>query len=266
MNLRIAAIVVVSALFLSGCDNSSDSNGFSDSNIPRQLTILVTNDDGIGAPGIDSLVNTLTLMDNVEVVVVAPAENQSQSADKTTQGELVFEDSATTSGYLGTAVYGFPADAVNVALKQLEITPNLVVSGVNSGHNVGPIAPISGTVGAAQIAARAGFPAVAVSAGLTSDTDFDAAAELVIAWIENNRAALGDNSARADIVTSFNIPNCTQGNIRGLVEVPRADAYPAGTPNIFFTDCSVEPDGPPTSDLDAIIKGFASQTELPLDF
>ena len=75
MNLRIAAIVVVSALFLSGCDNSSDSNGFSDSNIPRQLTILVTNDDGIGAPGIDSLVNTLTLMDNVEVVVVAPAEN-----------------------------------------------------------------------------------------------------------------------------------------------------------------------------------------------
>ena len=50
MNLRIAAIVVVSAFFLSGCDNSSDSNGFSDSNIPRQLTILVTNDDGIGAP------------------------------------------------------------------------------------------------------------------------------------------------------------------------------------------------------------------------
>lgn len=259
MNLRIAALIVVSALFLSSCDDSSDSNG------PRQLTILVTNDDGIGAPGIDSLVNNLTLMNNVEVIVVSPAENQSGSSDRTTEGELVFQDSATTSGYPAVVVFGFPADSVNVALNQLGIVPDLVVSGVNSGQNVGPFAPISGTVGAAQAGARAGFPAVAVSAGFSANSDYDSGAELVVAWIEDNRVALGNGSASAETVTSFNIPDCTAGSIRELVQVPRAESFPAGV-NVFATDCSVEPAGQPVSDVDAMIKGFASQTQLPLDF
>jgi 5'-nucleotidase len=229
------------------------------------LTILVTNDDGIGAPGIDSLVNQLTALDNVDVMVVAPAENQSGSSDKTTDGEVVWENSATVSGYSGIAVYGFPADAVNVALNQLDIIPNLIVSGVNSGQNVGPLAPLSGTVGAAQTGARAGFPAVAASAGFASALDFDAAAQLVTAWIEDNRSALANNSASAETVTSFNVPDCTSGNIRELVAVPRADSIPAGV-NVFVTDCSVEPDSAPISDVDAMIKGFAAQTQLPLNF
>lgn len=263
MNLRIAVFAVVSTLLFTGCSDANNNN-FS-SELPQQLTILVTNDDGIGAPGIDSLVNNLIALDNVEVVVVAPAENQSGSSDKTTEGDVVYENSATTSGYSGIAVYGFPADAVNVALNQLDIIPDLVVSGVNSGQNVGPFAPLSGTVGAAQTAARAGYPAVAASAGLLDNSDFDAAADLVTAWIEDNRSALEDNSASADTITSFNVPECTAGNIRELVEVPRADSIPAGV-NVFFTDCSVEPESAPISDVDAISKGFASQTQLPLDF
>jgi 5'-nucleotidase len=262
MNLRIA-FFVVSTLFFTGCSDS-DNDSFPSESVP-ELMILVTNDDGIGAPGIDSLVNNLIALDKVEVVVVAPAENQSGSSDKTTEGDVVYENSATTSGYAGIAVYGFPADAVNVALDRLDMTPDLVVSGVNSGQNVGPFAPLSGTVGAAQTAARAGYPAVAASAGPGSTSDFDAAAELVTAWIEENRRALADNSASVDTVTSFNVPECSAGNIRELVEVPRADSIPAGA-NPFITDCSVEPDSAPISDVDAIIKGFAAQTQLPLDF
>jgi 5'-nucleotidase len=125
-------------------------------------------------------------LDNVEVVVVAPAENQSGTSDKTTEGDVVWENASSTSGYSGIAVYGYPADAVNVALNQLDIIPGVVVSGVNSGQNVGPLALLSGTVGAAQTAARAGYPAIAASAGFGSESDFDAAAQLIVGWIDDS--------------------------------------------------------------------------------
>lgn len=264
MKLRITAAIVVSVLAFTGCSNSSNNSNDSNQS-PQMLTILVTNDDGIGAPGINTLVNQLVELDNVDVRVVAPAENQSGSSDKTTDGEVIWIDSATSGGYAGVAVYGYPADAVNVALNQLDIVPGLVVSGVNSGQNVGPFAPLSGTVGAAQTGARAGYPAVAASAGIGENADFGAAVELVIAWIEDNRSALDDNTSSAETVTSFNVPECTAGSIRELVKVPRADSIPEGV-NVFFTDCSVVPDSAPTSDVDAMIKGFAAQTQLPLDF
>ena len=128
------------------------------------LTILVTNDDGIGAPGIDALVNALQALDDVEIVIVAPAENQSGSSDKTTDGPVASAPGATASGVEGTAVSGFPADSVNVALDELGIEPDLVVSGVNEGQNIANLAPISGTLGAARTALRRGVPAVAASA------------------------------------------------------------------------------------------------------
>ncbi len=99
----------------------------------------MTNDDGIGAPGIDSLVNTLLALENVEIKLAAPAENQSGSSDKTTEGEVVWADSSTASGYAGIAVYGFPADSLRVAIEELDITPDLVVSGVNQGQTDVPL-------------------------------------------------------------------------------------------------------------------------------
>jgi len=263
MTIRIAVFSVVSALLFTACSDNDDV-AFSDA--APTLTILVTNDDGIGSPGIDNLVNELSAVDNVEVMVVAPAEEQSGFSDMVSDTEVAFEDSATISGVMGTAVFGTPGDAVNVALSELNITPNLIVSGTNAGQNVGPGARFSGTVGAAQIGARAGFPAVASSAGQGEiDSDFTAAAEFVIAWIEENRMALLDGSASADTVTSFNVPECTAGSIRGLVQVPLADAVVTGV-NHTITDCSVEPPGNPVDDIDALIQGFATQTQLPLDF
>jgi len=263
MRLRIAILWLASILLLNGCSDSSDQSGDAGQSL-QELTILVTNDDGIGAPGIDNLVNSLLELDAVVIRVVAPAQNQSGSSDKTTEGEVVWEDSATISGFSGIAVYGFPADAVGVALGELGIEPDLVVSGVNQGQNVGPFARPSGTVGAARFAARAGYPAVAASAGIPADADFGAAAALVVAWIEDNRNALADGTASTARVTSFNVPQCTAGSIRALVEVPLADSIPGGA-NVFFTDCSVEPDSAPTSDVDALFKGFAAVTEVPLE-
>ena len=264
MNLRATAFFFVSSMLLAGC---SSDNGNSNVIVlpPQSLTILVTNDDGIGAPGIDSVVNTLLQLENVDIKVVAPAENQSGSSDKTTDGEVVWENSSTVSGVSAIAVFGFPADSVRVALEELDIVPDLVVSGVNQGQNVGPFAALSGTVGAARYAARAGFPAVSGSAGLGANADYDAASALVATWIEDNRSALANNSASTETVTSFNVPGCTAGEIRELVAVPLADAIPPGA-NVFVTDCSVEPTSAPVNDVDAMIKGFAAVTDVPLVF
>lgn len=232
---------------------------------PEPLRILVTNDDGIGAPGIDVLVTALTAMDDVEITIVAPAENQSGSSDKTTPGGATSAAGTTASGVEGTAVAGFPADAVNVALGEMGLEPDLVVSGVNKGQNVGPLAAISGTVGAARTAIRQGVPAVAASAGLSDGTDFAAAADLVVEWIEENRDVIADGSVGTETVVSFNVPDCTAGSIGALVEVPLAAEIPEGV-DPFVTDCSVPPgEEDPVDDVDAISQGFATETLVPAE-
>lgn len=232
---------------------------------PDPLTILVTNDDGIGAPGIDGLVNALLELDAVEVVVVAPAENQSATSDKTTPGGAAHDDGVTASGFAGTAVDGFPADTIAVALDELGVEPDLVVSGINEGQNTGPLAWISGTVGAARTAARRGIPAVAGSAGLGETADYESATMRVVAWIEEHRAELAGGSASADTVTSFNVPTCTAGTIKAdVLEVPLAAAIPDGV-DPFTSDCTVEPAQTPADDVAAVAAGYAAQTSVPLD-
>ncbi|MDG2047307.1 MAG: 5'/3'-nucleotidase SurE [Halioglobus sp.] len=257
-------IIYLSIAMLVGCSGGSDK--IAAPALPQTLTILVTNDDGIGAPGIDALVTGLLQLDDVNVELVAPAENQSGSSDKTTIGHLISEDSTTVSGYKGIAVYGYPADAVNVALEDVGIIPHLVVSGVNAGQNVGPFAALSGTVGAARTAAIAGYPAVAVSASpFTEYVDYNAAVGLVTDWVKDNRDVLLGGSANVDTVTSFNIPGCTQGVARRLVNVPLAESIPEGHGSrLFKTNCSLQPEGPPTTDVDAMVKGHAAVTDVPL--
>ena len=223
---------------------------------------MVTNDDGIAHPGIDTLVTELQTLEGVEVVVVAPAADKTGTSDSTTPGGATYADGATASGYEGTAVDGFPADTVNVAIDELGIEPDLVVSGVNQGQNVGPLAYASGTVGAARTAIRRGIPAIAGSAGLTEGTDYGAVAELISAYITEHRSEYADGTADASTVVSFNIPDCTAGAIKELVEVPLATVIPPGA-NIFVTDCSVEAATPPADDIAAIMAGHAAVTLVP---
>src|SRR5215203_33335 len=78
---------------------------------PAVITVLVTNDDGVGAPGIDTLVEALRAQKNTKIVVVAPDVNKSGSGGQTTPGTLTTAAATTASGYEATAVQGFPADA-----------------------------------------------------------------------------------------------------------------------------------------------------------
>ena len=136
--------------------------------VKRTLSILVTNDDGVGAPGINAVVQGLRALPHTKVTVVAPLTNQSGTGGKTTPGALVATRATTAAGYPAWAVHGYPADTITWAIDQhgISFRPDLVVSGINFGQNIGPLADDSGTVGAARAAVKQGIPALAASQGV----------------------------------------------------------------------------------------------------
>lgn len=227
---------------------------------PATLRILVTNDDGIGAPGIDALVQGLRGLERVRITVVAPATNQSGTGDKTTPGTLTTEQATTTSGYPAVAVQGFPADTVNFALDGgIPDKPHLVASGVNAGQNLGPVVNISGTVGAARTAVRRGVPAVAISQGTGEPLDYPSGVREAVRWVKEHRKALTKKGAKPPTeVANINVPTCPTGKVRGLVNVPSATAG----------DITVTPDclsklKKPTDDVIAFANGYASLSKVP---
>jgi 5'-nucleotidase len=129
----------------------------------RPLRVLVSNDDGVKAPGLDALVKGLRKIPKVTVTVVAPATNQTGGAGQTTPGPLKARKTTTMSGYPAVAVEGFPADSVNFALRTAvrRSRTDLVITGINPGTNLGFYVDLSGTVGAARAAASKGLPALA---------------------------------------------------------------------------------------------------------
>jgi len=230
------------------------------------LTILVTNDDGIGAPGIDALVLALQGLPDVEVVIVAPATDQSGSSDRTTPGDLATSAATTISGIAGTAVEGFPADSVNMALDVLGIEPDVVVSGANTGQNIGIFVPLSGTVGAARTAARRSIPAIAVSAGGLENSDYATAAAIAADEVSARRASLGFGANDEQTVVNLNVPTCAIGSeVRGVVDVPVATAFPAGTNGLDLVfDCNSSATEP-ADDAVALTIGFASRSIVAAD-
>ena len=230
---------------------------------PIVLRILVTNDDGVGADGIDAIVQGLLTLENVEVTVVAPLENQSGTGGKTTDGELVVTDTTTKSGYPAKAVAGFPADSIVWAIDQggIDFVPDLVVSGINSGQNYSSeIIPFSGTVGAARAAAARGIPALALSQGLGEPLDFPSGVAAGLAWIESNVAALLDDDGAIDSFTNINIPTCAPGTtIRGTVEVPVASLNGS---DYDTQDCASTTEA--TSDVTGFQSGFVTVSQLPV--
>jgi 5'-nucleotidase len=137
------------------------------------MLILLTNDDGIQAPGLVALYRELVKLG--EVNVVAPETVQSATGHGITITTPLLTNRVTVQEtFDGIAVDGRPADCVKVAIaKLLPRQPDLVVSGINSGANVGINVIYSGTVAAAIEAAFLGLPSIAVSLLLRSDVPVD---------------------------------------------------------------------------------------------
>jgi 5'-nucleotidase len=227
----------------------------------RPLRILVSNDDGVAAPGIDALVQALAAEPATEVTVVAPATNQSGSGGKTTAGTLTATPATTASGYAATAVQGFPADSVDYGLSTVMASPpDLVMSGANAGQNLGPVVDVSGTVGAARAAAQHGVAALAVSAGLGTPIDYKTAVDAAVAWLHDHRDALLSSPGAPTSVANLNVPTCSAGSVRGQVDVPADAAAPVDTA-VAPADCtSTAPAG--STDAAAFHVGFATLSDV----
>jgi 5'-nucleotidase len=189
-------------------------------NPPKTLHILVTNDDGVAAPGIATVVDALQALPNVDVRVVAPATNQSGTGANFSTTPLTVAPAATASGDPATAVTGFPADSVLYDVLAAHDHPDVVVSGINFGQNLGNITELSGTVGAARTANQLGIPAIAASQGLGSSIDYATGARLVVAVLSEFRHSYEKGSAPAQTI-NLNIPSCAPGtSVRGVRLLP----------------------------------------------
>ena len=165
------------------------------------MHIMVTNDDGIHAPGILALAEALR--DLGEVTVVAPDRERSAAGHSLTLHSplRVFE---LRPGFF--AVDGTPTDCVNMGIHSLlPFRPDLVVSGINQGANLGDDITYSGTVAAAMEATLMGIPAIAVSLASFERSDhFPAAAQVALRVARQVR----DNGLPVDTFLNVNVPNC----------------------------------------------------------
>jgi 5'-nucleotidase len=280
MRNRLGAAALLAALLVTGaCSSSSKKSSGSATTVASaataaagatsttasvpKLTILVTNDDGYNAPGINTLVVALLKLPDVVVKVVAPATNESGTGSKTTAGTLTATDTRTKGGYPAVAVKGYPADTVRYAFDTLHIKPDVVVAGVNLGQNVGPFIDISGTVGAARAGAARGVPAVASSQGLGSPVQYDVTTAAVIKWLTTNRSKLQpDTGSKAGTVTNINGPSCAAGlSPRGTITLPPATA---GTTNALSTSQDCASTATPTNDVEGLNEGYIVVDTIPL--
>jgi 5'-nucleotidase len=237
------------------------------------MLILLTNDDGINAPGLVAMYRELVKLG--EVHVVAPETVQSATGHGITITTPLLTSSVTVeNGFTGIAVDGRPADCVKLAIaKLLPRQPDLVVSGINAGANTGINVVYSGTIAAAIEAAFLGLPAVASSLYLRRDvpTDYARAAVFTRQTIE----LILEAGLPAGRVATINLPALEPGEQPTGVKLVRqcvrgwADTYeerkdPRG--RSYFWNSSVFTLGDTEDDTDVAALRDKYITVTPLQF
>lgn len=235
------------------------------------MRILLTNDDGVYAPGLRALRTELKKLG--EVTVVAPAGEQSGVGHSITllTPLLVQEVLDENNDFMGWAVEGRPADCVKLALLELLKEPvDLVVSGINAGSNAGINILYSGTCAAAIEGAFFRCTSVAVSLEYTKPKplDFARAAELARQTIEQVLA----HRTAAGTLFNINIPSLEKGPIRGIRVVPQniapyKETYdrridPRGRVYFWSGPDFCCPDPHPDTDVTALAEQFITVTPL----
>jgi 5'-nucleotidase len=184
------------------------------------MKVLLTNDDGIQATGLNVMRRALLEVPGVELAVIAPDSNRSATARSiTTRKPLSVEEVEFGDGSVGFATDGTPVDCVRfAALGLVESEPELIVSGINHGSNLGDDITYSGTVAAALEGIVLGVPAIAVSQQsnmreldfrLGREFDFDQAAAFVARMVEELE------SVPMPAGTLLNV-NCPGGDVKGV--------------------------------------------------
>ena len=177
----------------------------------RPYRILVTNDDGVRAPGILAVAQALQSLG--EITIAAPAENQSGKGHSIVTSDPIFVDQVALPGGLRAySIVATPATCVKVGVRALMPgRPDLVVSGINRGYNLGMVTYVSGTVGAAREAALMGIPAIASSLAV-EETDYAPAAEIV----RQVAGKIRENGLDAGVLLNVNVPAGPAASIKGI--------------------------------------------------
>lgn len=235
------------------------------------MRILLTNDDGIFAPGLRALLPELRKLG--DVTVVAPATEQSAVGHSITllNPLIVQEVYDEHKEPLGWAVEGRPADCVKLALTQLlPEWPDLLVSGINSGSNAGINVLYSGTVAAAIEGAFFDIPSIAVSLEYKRPTklDFPQAADIARRVIEQILVHRPEHGRLFNV----NIPNLDNGPPRGVKVVPQGtkpykESYdrrmdPRGRTYYWISTDISSPDLSGNSDVTALADQYVTVTPL----
>lgn len=232
---------------------------------------LLTNDDGILAPGLAAMHSVVATV--ARASVVAPEVPRSATAHAVTLGEAVAVSRVDAHGqFHGWAVDGQPADCVKLALRELlDERPDLVISGVNDGANVGINVLYSGTIAAAAEGAFFGLPAFAVSLERGEHMNFDRAA--AVAW--RIVQSILDGPLSGGYLININIPWLAPGRPKGVRVVPqsttameeffRKSVETAGRACYHLEGAYGDLSGEIDTDLHAIGEGFVAVTPLQFD-
>jgi 5'-nucleotidase len=171
------------------------------------MRILVSNDDGYFAPGIEILAQTLSHV--ADITVVAPERDRSGASNSLTLDRPLFLRRAPNGFYF---VNGTPTDCVHLAVTgMLDIVPDMVVSGINHGANMGDDTIYSGTVAAATEGYLLGIPSLAVSLTSKAAAHLDSAAQIALDIVQRFQR----QSFAEPVLLNINVPDLPPSELRG---------------------------------------------------
>jgi 5'-nucleotidase len=230
------------------------------------MKILISNDDGYKANGIQALIKELQKI--ADLIVVAPDRNRSGSSSSLTLDKAV---KVTKIGNDFYCIDGTPTDCVHIALSGLiNFTPDLVISGINHGPNMGDDTIYSGTVAAAMEGYLLNIPSFAISMGNEDSKNFKSAAKVTVDLIK-----LYNKKKFGSMLLNVNVPDLHYEDIKGM-EITRLGKRHAAEPAIkgeesnteilYWIGAAGEPnDGGPGTDFNAIQNKMISITPIHAD-
>ncbi len=231
------------------------------------MRILLSNDDGYFAPGLAALAEALSPL--AQVTVVAPERDRSGASNSLTLDRPLSLRKAHNGFYY---VNGTPTDCVHLAVTgMLDYLPDMVISGINSGANMGDDTIYSGTVAAATEGYLLGVPSIAVSLVSEGRGHFDSAAQVVVEMVERYRK----QPLLQPMLLNINVPDLPFAALQG-VEVTRLGKRhkaepvvkaenPRGQTVYWVGAAGTAQDAGQGTDFEAVSRGAVSVTPLQID-
>jgi len=231
------------------------------------MRILLSNDDGYFAPGLAALFESLSGLG--EIVVVAPEQNRSGASNSLTLDRPLFLKKAGNGFHF---VNGTPTDCVHLAVTgMLDDLPDIIVSGINHGANMGDDTIYSGTVAAATEGFLLGIPSIAVSLTSSEGNNFETAGRVARELVER----FIRDPIKEPVLLNVNVPDISYAELKGM-EVTRlgrrhkAESVvkmnsPRNETVYWVGAAGAAADAGPGTDFNAVERGCVSITPLQID-